>query len=133
MEHIKNLKKLLDTVANSIISNIPNTVFKDSILGNMEKMQQEILEIEKIQNYVNASTVPDKNEMVNHPSHYNTSKYECIEVMLDVFGKKKVSDFCELNAFKYLWRSDNKGKDIQDKEKARWYLAKYMELNKDKQ
>lgn len=67
-------------------------------------------------------------EMVNHPSHYKNGKYEAIDVMTDVFGKDKVADFCELNAFKYLWRADNKGTDIQDKKKAIWYLNKYIEL-----
>lgn len=71
-------------------------------------------------------------EMVNHPSHYKNNKYECIDIMLDVFGKDKTVAFCELNAFKYLWRSDNKGTDIQDKKKAIWYLNKYIELKENK-
>lgn len=75
------------------------------------------------------NTLPKKQkEMVNHPSHYKNGKYEAIDIMIDVFGKDKVADFCELNAFKYLWRADNKGTDIQDKKKAIWYLNKYIEL-----
>ena len=70
-------------------------------------------------------------EMVNHPEHYYNGKFECIEVMLDVFDKDKVADFCELNAFKYLWRADNKGTDIQDKKKAIWYLNKYIKLKEE--
>ena len=69
-------------------------------------------------------------EMVNHPSHYKNGKYEAIDIMIDVFGKDKVANFCELNAFKYLWRANNKGTDIQDKKKAIWYLNKYIELKK---
>lgn len=94
--------------------------------------------------YIEGNTIKDyfiklpkeskpQKEMVNHPEHYHNGKFECIEVMLDVFGKDKVADFCELNAFKYLWRADNKGTDIQDKKKAIWYLNKYIELKeKDK-
>ena len=67
-------------------------------------------------------------KMVNHPSHYKNNKYECIDVMLDIFGKEKVLAFCELNAFKYQWRANFKGTDIQDKKKAEWYLNKYIEL-----
>ena len=70
-------------------------------------------------------------EMVNHPNHYQGYKLECIDVMVDVFGKAKVAAFCELNAFKYQWRSHSKGTDIQDKEKAMWYLNKYIELVKE--
>lgn len=79
------------------------------------------------------NTSPNKQkEMVNHPSHYKNNKYECIDVMLDVFGKEKVLAFCELNAFKYQWRANFKGTDIQDKKKAEWYLNKYIELKEKK-
>ena len=71
-------------------------------------------------------------DMVNHPFHYKNGKYEAIDIMLDIFGKDKTLAFCELNAFKYLWRADNKGTDIQDKKKAIWYLNKYIELKENK-
>lgn len=77
-------------------------------------------------------TSESQKEMVNHPSHYKNNKYEAIDIMLDVFGKDKTVAFCELNAFKYLWRSDNKGTDIQDKKKAIWYINKYIELKENK-
>lgn len=70
-----------------------------------------------------------ENNLVNHPNHYNSGKIECVDAMLDVFGVSKTLAFCELNAFKYLWRSDKKGADIQDKEKAMWYINKYIELS----
>lgn len=79
---------------------------------------------------VSKEAVPQE-DMVNHPQHYKNNKYEAIDIMLDVFGKDKVADFCELNAFKYLWRADNKGTDIQDKKKAIWYLNKYIELKEE--
>lgn len=107
----------------------------DSMLNKIAEIESELKELEKMQNYNNTSTVPAKKEepykeMVSHPDHYQGSKIECIEAMLDVFGKEKVSAFCELNAFKYQWRADKKGTDIQDKKKAIWYLDKYVELNK---
>ena len=77
-------------------------------------------------------TSESQKEMVNHPSHYKNNTYECIDVMLDIFGKDKIIAFCELNAFKYLWRANNKGTDIQDKKKAIWYLNKYIELKENK-
>ena len=77
-------------------------------------------------------TSEPQKEMVNHPSHYKNNKYEAIDVMLDIFGKDKTAAFCELNAFKYLWRANNKGTDIQDKKKAIWYLNKYIELKENK-
>lgn len=64
---------------------------------------------------------------VSHPSHYKTGKFECIEVMQEVFGTEAVQNFCVCNAFKYLYRHRRKnGKE--DIEKARWYINKYLEL-----
>ena len=64
-------------------------------------------------------------ECVNHPDHYKTGNYECIEVMKEIFGEEKVKDFCKLNAFKYLWRSDRKNGN-EDLKKAKWYLDTYL-------
>ena len=64
---------------------------------------------------------------VSHPAHYTHGRFECIDVMLDNFGKEAVEHFCLLNAFKYVWRSHHKN-GIQDIKKAMWYLDKYLEL-----
>lgn len=66
---------------------------------------------------------------VNHPSHYRAGDYECIDVMLAVKGLEKVKNWCECNTFKYIWRDDKKN-GLEDMEKARWYLDKYMELSR---
>lgn len=71
----------------------------------------------------------DKKEAVNHPDHYKHGTYECIDVMIDVFGKEAVISFCHLNAFKYLWRSKLKN-GLEDLEKAKWYAEKEVELQK---
>ena len=66
-------------------------------------------------------------DMVNHPTHYETGKFECIEVMVETQGVEAVQDFCICNAFKYLYRHRRKnGKE--DIEKALWYINKYLEL-----
>lgn len=67
---------------------------------------------------------------VNHPSHYETGKFECIDVMLETQGKEAVQDFCVCNAFKYLYRHGNKN-GLEDIKKAIWYLNKYVELEED--
>lgn len=71
------------------------------------------------------------NDAVNHPSHYCTGKYECIDVMLEVFGIEAVKTFCLLNAFKYNYRSGRKN-GRQDIEKAVWYSQKYLELSESR-
>lgn len=68
-------------------------------------------------------------DSINHPSHYDTGKYECIDVMLETQGVDAVKDFCICNAFKYLYRHNNKN-GSEDISKAHWYLTKYLELEK---
>jgi hypothetical protein len=70
--------------------------------------------------------MPEKEE-INHPERYKLNKFECIDIMVDVFGKNAVKSFCKLNAFKYIWRSEKKG-HIADIKKAIWYLNKYVEI-----
>jgi hypothetical protein len=64
---------------------------------------------------------------VNHPSHYETGKYEYIDVMIETQGIEAVKNFCICNAFKYLYRHENKN-GVEDVRKAKWYLDKYLEL-----
>ena len=63
-----------------------------------------------------------KPDTVNHPAHYTECSLECIDVMLAVFGRKAVTDFCILNAFKYMWRYEHKN-GLEDLQKAERYLA----------
>lgn len=138
MEHLEKIKKSIQKIKSAITSSIEQSSEKSFslffVLDKLKVIEEEVTELEKIQNYTKASTTSTKEdlqkEMVNHPSHYKNGNIECIEAMIDVFGKDKVASFCELNAFKYQWRANNKGTDIQDKKKAVWYLNKYIKLNK---
>lgn len=64
---------------------------------------------------------------VNHPSHYNNGSIECIDAMLSAFGEEETLHFCKLNAFKYIWRAENKN-GLEDLKKASWYLNKYIDI-----
>lgn len=68
------------------------------------------------------------NDNVNHPSHYCTGKFECIDVMIETQGIEAVKNFCLCNAFKYLYRHNGKN-GVEDIEKARFYINKYLELS----
>lgn len=61
-------------------------------------------------------------DVVNYPPHYTAhpSGVECIQITEHM-------NFCLGNAIKYIWRADEKGKDIEDLEKARWYLDREIE------
>lgn len=54
---------------------------------------------------------------VNHPKHYNNhpSGIECIEIV-------RHENFNCGSAIKYIWRRGDKGNEIEDLEKAVWYL-----------
>ena len=72
-------------------------------------------------------------EHVNSPTHYNTYSVETIDMMVRVFGKEKVADFCEINAFKYRMRMGTKPFNSieQDLKKEQWYLNKAKELRNE--
>lgn len=69
------------------------------------------------------------NDVVNHPGHYNQGKIECIDYILD-----KEMNFCRGNAVKYITRAGLKDsdKEIEDLEKAIFYLNQEIERLKDK-
>ena len=58
-----------------------------------------------------------KPDNVNHPSHYETGKFECIDVMTETQGRDAVYEFCVCNAFKYLYRHRRKN-NAEDIKKA---------------
>ena len=70
-------------------------------------------------------------DVVNHPSHYESGQFECIEVMMETQGKIAVQSFCICNAFKYLYRHRNKN-GLEDVKKALWYINKFIELEESK-
>lgn len=69
--------------------------------------------------------------MIEHPSHYSPGKYECIDVMRDVFGDEAVEYFCLLCAFKYLYRCNYKDSYKDDLRKAKRYIEMILESGED--
>ena len=63
---------------------------------------------------------------VDHPAHYNTGKYETIDVIEDWD-----LDFNCGNAVKYISRHMHKGKPVRDIEKAIWYLERRLKTLKE--
>ncbi len=68
---------------------------------------------------------------VNHPAHYETGKFECIDVMVETQGVEATQDFCVCNALKYVYRHKKKN-GMEDLRKAIWYLNKAVELENEK-
>jgi len=69
----------------------------------------------------------NKKEMVDHPDHYQGGKFEVIDIIEDF----KLG-FHLGNVVKYVLRAGKKDATIQELEKARWYLDRYIQtLNKE--
>lgn len=68
----------------------------------------------------NSTTTID--DPVNHPSHYtwHPSGIEVIQITEHM-------NFCLGNAIKYILRSDHKKDQVQDLEKAVWYINREIE------
>jgi len=66
------------------------------------------------------------NDPVNNPKHYTShpSGVECIQITRHM-------GFNLGNAIKYIWRADEKGKRIEDLEKAVWYLTDEIKKRKN--
>lgn len=71
-----------------------------------------------------------KDDPVNHPSHYTSGKYEVIDIIEDQLGADGIRGFCLGNAVKYICRAGKKdpSKTRQDLEKAIWYINHYLEV-----
>ena len=74
----------------------------------------------------------EEKEMVDHPSHYNIGKYECLDVVKElVKDMKGIEATLFFNAFKYLWRYKQKN-GLQDLKKCEFYLKELISLNENK-
>ena len=63
-------------------------------------------------------------EKINHPDHYNSGKYEVMDVIEDAgFGE----GFCLGNALKYILRDRHKENYVEDLKKAKWYIDYIIE------
>ena len=67
-------------------------------------------------------------DVVNKPHHYNTGNIECIEAIEESMSSVAFKGYLKGNCMKYLWRYDYKGKQVQDLQKAGWYLRKLTEM-----
>ena len=67
-------------------------------------------------------------DVVNKPSHYNTGSIECIEAIEESMSSVAFKGYLKGNCLKYLWRYDYKGKQVEDLQKAGWYLQKLTAL-----
>lgn len=73
-----------------------------------------------------ACTLPTQlkpDSAVDHPAHYGgaDNPYEAIKVI-----EAHSLGFCEGNAIKYILRAKHKGTELQDLQKAAWYIQRVI-------
>lgn len=68
--------------------------------------------------------ITNKIDMVNSPTHYNSTEIECIEAIAAATGDG-FEYYLQGNIMKYLWRYRYKN-GTEDLKKARWYLDKLI-------
>lgn len=104
-----------------------NTENAWNLLEDLKAIEEELSKVVHTKSTIDF-TDNSKYDVVDNPKHYNGSKYQCIDVMQDTYGKDAILAFCKLNAFKYIYRAEKKN-GIEDMKKAVWYLNKYIDLN----
>ncbi len=74
---------------------------------------------------VKMSIKKKKHDPVSAPKHYNNGKVECIEYIKQQLGSEFPS-YLEGSAIKYIHRHRMKNANIQDLQKAKWYIDKLI-------
>lgn len=68
------------------------------------------------------------NDMINHPhNNVGAGKHECIEVLKEWMGQEAYRGFLRGNAIKYLCRAGKKNNEVEDLQKAQFYVNKLVE------
>lgn len=94
----------------------------DNLSSNEEVWTKKVIKMDD--GYIQSSvTISDP---VNHPNHYTShpSGVEVIQITEHM-------NFCLGNAIKYILRSDHKNNQIQDLEKAIWYINREIKRLKN--
>ena len=75
----------------------------------------------------------DINDPVNHPKHYlhKEGGVECIDYIKQQLGTKGFEAYMEGQILRYMHRNRLKDENIQDLEKAEWYLKKLIAYRKN--
>mgnify|MGYP001211687577 CR=1 FL=1 len=70
-------------------------------------------------------------DMVNNPPHYNNGNIQFLDYLKQQLGKNGFISFLEASVMKYMHRHKLKDSNIQDLEKANFYLNRLIEEYKN--
>ena len=75
-----------------------------------------------------ANQIEEDKKDIDHPARYNGgSEYECYKVLQNWLTEEQYKGFLLGNSLKYLCRLGKKDNNVQELNKARWYLDKLIE------
>lgn len=107
-------KELVVKAEEDLGKNIEETHIEDSKKLTVYKPTIEKSEVKTVE-------LPKKEDVINHPSHYNKGKIEVIDFIED-----QGLSFHLGNVVKYVARAGAKGDKLEDLKKAQWYLERYI-------
>jgi hypothetical protein len=73
------------------------------------------------------------NDVVNHPSHYCHGGIETIDYMRAKLTDEQYIGYLKGNLIKYVSRAGLKHDEVEDIEKAQWYLNRLLDVLKTKE
>tara|TARA_R100000687_G_C6313442_1_gene101522 strand:- start:228 stop:473 length:246 start_codon:yes stop_codon:yes gene_type:complete len=66
-------------------------------------------------------------DRINNPSHYNYGSIETIDIIKNSMDDNMYQGYLVGNVLKYVCRYKYKGEELDDLEKARWYLTRLID------
>ena len=96
-------------------------------MRHLEYMKKKLKEVEEKSKEQKVKYLSGKkDDMVNHPPHYNKAGIETIDAIQAMTGDG-FEFYLQGNIMKYLWRYRYKN-GVEDLKKAEWYLTKLIEV-----
>lgn len=68
---------------------------------------------------------------INTPAHYHSGGIDVIGFSEKQFSKEQLIGSHRINVLKYVTRFDKKGRPMKDLKKARFYIDKLIDLERD--
>ncbi len=103
-------------------------LLNDGMVYSVSQCREDGFEILVMSDFLEPA---EKNDPVNHPSHYTSGEIECIDAIRASMTHEAFCGFLKGNVIKYLWRYQLKVNHVEDLQKADWYLKKLEETEQN--
>lgn len=77
------------------------------------------------------SRINKPHDDINTPAHYHSGGIDVIGFAEKQFSKEQLIGSHRINVLKYVTRFDKKGSPLKDLKKARFYIDKLIDLERD--